>query len=256
MSEGALMLWLLLACADTRVINGEVKDIWGRPVGDATIVIEGVVEQYHADASGVFNVEVSADLALSRAMAGKEGYIREVVDIAPPDEDGEVKKVTFALYPEPEQPGFYAVSQRAYVHLETQKVSVVGTELRQYAGIRDLPDEHLPRGTNRFVFNSTLRSSELSRMNLHLSRLEFIDHTLVKGVLGAADATVNLFVSAEEIPFDLKSLPSRDDYLITTREPLGKGVYAFHAQDVLNSEAQTLLNLPKEMQVVFAFEVN
>ena len=107
-----------------------------------------------------------------------------------------------------------------------------------------------------FVFSSTLRASELSRMNLHLSRLDFVDHTRVKGVLGAMDATVNLWVAAEDIAFDLKALPARDAYLITTREPVLAGMYAFHAQDVLNEEDErVLLNLPKEMQVAFPFEV-
>ena len=59
-----------------------------------------------------------------------------------------------------------------------------------------------------------------------------------------------------DIAFDLKALPARDAYLITTREPVLAGMYAFHAQDVLNEEDErVLLNLPKEMQVAFPFEV-
>jgi hypothetical protein len=83
-----------------------------------------------------------------------------------------------------------------------------------------------------------------------------VNRTRVKGVLGAMDATVNLWVAADDVPFDLRALPSRDDYLITTRAGLEPGVYAFHAQDVLNEEDErVLMNLPKEMQVAFPFEV-
>jgi DNA-binding FadR family transcriptional regulator len=75
-------------------------------------------------------------------------------------------------------------------------------------------------------------------------------------VLGPTEATVNLWISDAEVSFDLESLPSRDDYLITTRAALEPGVYAFHAQDVLNEEDErVLMNLPKEMQVAFPFEV-
>ncbi|HNH45921.1 MAG TPA: hypothetical protein PKY30_02730 [Myxococcota bacterium] len=69
------------------------------------------------------------------------------------------------------------------------------------------------------------------------------------------DATVNLFVAVEDVPFDLKALPSRDDYLIVFRERLEPGIYAFHAQNVLNeTDYRIIMDLPKEMQVVFPFE--
>ncbi len=247
---------LLGACTDTRVLAGEVKDIWGNPVSDATVVIEGVVERYHSDSAGKFTIDTEANV--SRVMAGKDGFIKDIeVVAAPGEEDDDYDPLAFALYPEPDQPGFYGVGPRDYVHLEARRIRVVGTELKHYAGIQDVADQGLSGGQPAtFVFSSTLRSSELARMNLHLSRLDFVDHTRVKGVLGAMDATVNLWVAAEEIAFDLKALPARDAYLITTREPVGPGMYAFHAQDVLNEEDERiLLNLPKEMQVAFPFEV-
>jgi hypothetical protein len=249
-------LLLLSACSDTRSLAGDVKDIWGNPVSDATVVIEGVVERYRADSAGKFSIDT--ENPVNRVMAGKEGYIKDIELVpAPIEEDADYDPLTFTLYPEPEQPGFYAVGPHEYIHLEAKRIRVVGTELKHYAGIQDIAEEQLGGGQPaQFVFSSTLRASELSRMNLHLSKLEFVDHTRVKGVLGAMDATVNLWVAGEEIPFDLKSLPSRDDYVITTREPVAPGMYAFHAQDVLNEEDErVLMNLPKEMQVAFPFEV-
>lgn len=247
---------LLGACTDTRMLAGEVKDVWGNPVSDATVVIEGVVERYHSDSAGKFAIDTEAPV--TRVMAGKDGYIKDIEVVpAGTDEEADYDPLAFALYPEPEQPGFYGVGPKEYVHLEAKRIRVVGTELKHYAGVQDVAEQALASGRPAsFVFSSTLRASELARMNLHLSRLDFVDNTRVKGVLGAMDATVNLWVAAEEIPFDLKALPARDAYLITTREPVEPGMYAFHAQDVLNEEDERiLLNLPKEMQVAFPFEV-
>lgn len=252
-----MLVLLLWACSDDRTVTGQVLDIWNKPIDNATVVIEGVVERHYSGADGTFSIDVPGDQVVSRVMAGRDGYIREIVEVPAVAEDAPFAPVSFHLYPEPAQPGFYGVGRSEYVHLSTARVTLVGTELRHYTGIKEIPAEHLPAGSSRFVFSSTLRSSELSRMNLHLSRLDFVDHTEIKGILGKVDATINLFVSAEEIPFDLKSLPSRDDYLIVTRAPLTTpGIYAFHAQDVLNEkDPRIILSLPKEMQVVFPFEV-
>lgn len=251
-----LALVLLSACSETRTLSGEVKDIWGKPVMDATVVVEGVVQRHRTDTAGRFEIEL--DEIPTRVMAGKDGYIKSVVTLEAPAEGAEeLEPVTVALYPEPEQPGFYAVGREDYIHLEAKRIRVIGTELRHYAGIQEVPERGVPGGKPvDFVFSSTLRASELARMDLHLTRLDFVNKTPVKGVLGNMDATVNLWVAAEEVPFELRSLPSKDDYVITTREPLQAGVYAFHAQDVLNEEDErVLMNLPREMQVAFPFEV-
>lgn len=249
-------LLLLGACTDNPVLAGNVKDVWGNPVSDATIVIEGVLERYHSDSAGKFSIDTEG--AVGRVMVGKAGYIKDIEEVAPlPEEADDYDPLAFSLYPEPEQPGFYAVGPREYVHLEAKRIRVVGTELKHFAGVKDAADQALGGGKPAtFVFSSTLRASELARMNLHLSRLDFVDHTSVKGVLGAMDATVQLWVAQEDVAFDLTALPARDAYLITTREPVKPGMYAFHAQDVLNEEDERILmNLPKEMQVAFPFEV-
>lgn len=249
-------MWVLfIACSSPRYLEGHVEDIWGKPVPEATLVIEGVVERYYADANGKFSIPTEA--VVKRAMAGKDGYIKEVADLPEIAEDADYSPLTFTLYPEPEKPGFYAIGSTAYIEVPSQRIRMVATELRHFAGIRDIPASGLPsKRPAKFVFTSMLRPSELKRMNLHLSRLTFVNHTAIKGVLGPTDATVNLWISEAEVAFDLESLPSRDDYLITTREPLDAGVYAFHAQDVLNEEDERVfMNLPKEMQVAFPFEV-
>jgi hypothetical protein len=248
------LLLLLIACSNEKTLTGRVTDVWGKPLSGATVVVEGVVERYNTDGGGLFVVNVDRELALTQVMVGKGGYIKSIQPVVGGAEE-EVPRIDVKLYPEPEKPGFYGVGRDAYVHLKTSKVVMVGTELKHHIGIREYPDAALPHGATEFVFTSTLRSAELSMMNLHLSKLDFVDHTEVKGVLGAMDATVNLFVAVEDVPFDLKALPSRDDYLIVLRDRLEPGMYAFHAQNVLNeTDYRIIMDLPKEMQVVFPFE--
>ncbi len=256
MAAAPLFLALMLVgCGSQRKLEGKVVDIWGKPVADATVVIEGVVQRYNADDKGTFSIPT--DAPVKRAMAGKPGYIKEVADLPEIAENADYSPLTFTLYPEPEKPGFYAIGATAYIEVPAQRIRMVATEMQHYAGIQNIPDQGLAAShPAKFVFTSMLRPSELARMNLHLSKLRFVNKTQIKGVLGPTEATVNLWVSDSEVAFDLESLPSRDDYLITTRTPLTEGVYAFHAQDVLNEDDErVLMNLPKEMQVAFPFQV-
>lgn len=250
------MLALLFACADTQTVSGAVTDVWGNPVADATIVLEGVVERYHTDGTGHFAIET--DQKIERVLVGKEGYIKGVADeVAPAEEGGDYAPLTLKLYPKPSKPGFYGVGRTGYIGIDPAHVRVVGSDVRHYAGVREIPEERLPPGKVRFVFQTTLRPSEIAQMNLHLSQLAFVDHTAMKGILGTDEVTVNLWTAQKEVAFDLTSLPADNEYLITTRDPLEAGVYAFHAQGILNEEdEQVILNLPKERQVAFPFEVS
>lgn len=249
------MLMLLLACADTRTVSGTVTDVWGNPIADATVVIEGVVERYHTDSAGVFAIETGQPVR--RLLVGKDGYIKSVAEAAEPaDEEADYDPLKFKLYPKPPKPGFYGVGRKGYIPLDAARVKVVGSEMRHFAGVREIPEEHLPPGKVSFVFQTTLRPSELAQMNLHLTRLAFVDHTSMKGLLGEEAVTVNLWTAESEVPFDLTELPAPNEYLIESRGDLAKGVYAFHALDILNEPDQAvILNLPKERQVAFPFEV-
>jgi hypothetical protein len=250
------MLLLLVACTDTRAVTGKVTDIWGAPIGDATVVIEGVMERYHSDSGGAFKIDV--EHPVSRVLVGKDGYIKNIATAHAATEEDDYDPLAFRLYPEPEQPGFYGVGRAAYVTLGKQRIQMVGDDLHHFAGVQDIPEETLPasKQPTEFVFTTRLRASEISQMNLHLSKLDFVNKTRIKGVFGATDATVNLWVAGEDVPFDLTSFGTRDDYLIRTRDGLPKGIYAFHAHDVLHEEDERVLReLPREEQVAFPFEV-
>lgn len=271
---------MLAACTeDTRTISGVVKDIWGHPVPEATVVVEGVVERYYTDSAGAFSIELpekslvlrpevvpesseaTADPALSgpqgiRVLVGKDGFIKKLEFAKDLPEKDSFDELSFALYPEPKEPGFYAVGRDAYLALGHQRIQMIGTETAHYSGVQDIPEESVPAGNLQLVFSTRLRPSEIAQMNLHLSKLEFVNKGRVKGVFGPEDDTVNLWVAKDDVPFDLVGFDTREDYLITTRAPLTPGMYAFHAHDILHEQDQRVLySLPKEQAVAFPFEV-
>lgn len=268
-----LLLLSLLACTeDTRGISGLVQDIWGAPVPEATVVVEGVMDRYYTDSEGRFEIDVPVskltlrtaeegeDPALSpvgiRVLAGKDGFIKEVSLARELPEQDDFEPVSLGLYPEPATTGFFGVGRSAYVTLGKQRIQVVGTGLEHFAGIQNIPEEALPSGQVRIVFNTRLRPSEIAQMNLHLSRLEFVNKADVKGIFGAQESAVNLWVAKEDVPFDIESFATREDYLVTSRGPLEPGMYAFHAHDVLHEEDERVLRtLPKEQMYAFPFEI-
>ncbi|MBM4367670.1 MAG: carboxypeptidase regulatory-like domain-containing protein [Deltaproteobacteria bacterium] len=248
------MLLLLLACSDTRTLSGKVVDIWGHPVEGATVVVEGVMERNYTASNGAFSIEV--EQAATRVMVGKDGYIKDILEPTAKSEEEDYDPLAFELYPQPEKPGFYGVGRDKYVELGAQRIQLIGTDLQHYAGVQDIPEEHLPTGPVEFVFSTKLRPSEIAQMNLHLSKLEFIDKTRIKGVFGAQDATVQLWSAGDDVSFDLEQLASREDYVIRARGEMAPGIYAFHAHDVLHEEDERVLrSLPREQQVAFPFEV-
>lgn len=253
----------LVACSDPPQLTGTVTDIWGTPIPGAEVQLEGVVESVKTGADGTFVFE-NVPTGKRRVMADKVGYIKSVDDLKVPKDVSEetMPSPTLSLYVEPADPGFYLVGPerikpKAYHHLEAVDIETIGTEL---GGLSGLPREGQATAKGgkpvQFVFSSTLRSSQLSQMNLQLHQLTFVEEQEVAGVLGATPVKVNLWVASDPIEFDLKGLPSDDDYLITTRDKLKPGIYAFHTEGVLTAKHKDALDkTPKEMRVAYPFEV-
>jgi hypothetical protein len=245
-----------VGCGSPPELSGTVKDIWGKPIEGATVQIEGVTQQQKSDKSGRFTVEVTP--GAHRVMAGKEGFIKSIVAVTVPEEEGETPLTTeLALYPEPADHGFYAVGHAGYEPIEAEILQTVGTSIRAYTGLAGVGKSVAPsKEALRFVFSSGMRSSEIKRLDLQLHRITFVDVTKVPGVLGEEEVKVNLWVGAETIPFTIEALPSRDDFLIATKEPLTAGFYAFNTQGLITSaDVAALTTVPKEMQEAWPFEV-
>ena len=51
---------------------------------------------------------------------------------------------------------------------------------------------------------------------------------------------MNLHVDKGDFPIEIEPLRSKTDYLITPKEPLAPGVYAFQTQELLSSEQAAL----------------
>ncbi|MCB9764161.1 MAG: carboxypeptidase regulatory-like domain-containing protein [Alphaproteobacteria bacterium] len=251
------VLLALTGCTEPPKVKLDVRDVWNEPIAGATIVQEGVTERFTSGADGTVMVEVKPG-TLS-FMAGQDGFIKDLESITIAEEADKPPAVVFHLYPEPENPGFYGVSRAApYVHLEAQPIQSVATEMSTYHGIKDIPKSMIPKNVKplRFVFNSTLRVQEIKRQDLRLSKLRYLEEAEVQGVLGAETVDLNLWVADGDVKFDVKGLQSKDDYLLEVEGDLEPGFYAFHAQNVLDSRnADVLDKLPKELKVVFPFEV-
>ena len=73
--------------------------------------------------------------------------------------------------------------------------------------------------------------------------------------LGPVSVGLNLWVADADVDFEVDRLQSKDDYLITFTLPKEDGVYAFHAQGILDpSKAAELDKLPDELKVAWSFK--
>jgi hypothetical protein len=237
-------------------LEGTVTDCWDQPIAGVTIQVEGQTEQATTDSKGKFSVP--APMGNVEIHAGKEGFIRGMARVAlSKGEDAEFPTPEILLYPEPAAPGFYALGASAYAPMSGSGIDTVGTDLKAFTGLKDLGGAIVgTAGPTRVVFSSTLRNSELAQLNLQLHKLNFVETAELPGVLGTADVKINRWVPETSVPFDLESLPSDNDYLITTRKALDKGAYAFHTQGVLSStDVDALATIPEEMRIAYAFEV-
>ncbi len=244
------------ACSSKPEIQLSVVDVWGNPVEGATIVQKGVVENIVVDDSGHASIEVEPGQVQLLASAPDYTQDLQIVDVT---EDAEDLSAAFTLYPAPPRPGFFGVGLTEYDELEPYKIDLVSTEMSVYHGIEDTPKSVVPRSGNkpaRFVFKTNLRKEEISRFDLRLSKLKFIDKASAKSVTGDVDIDLNLWVADEDVDYKVRGLTVEDVYLLTTNEGLKPGMYAFHAQNILNAtDPVALEHLPEELRVVYPFEV-
>jgi hypothetical protein len=253
----ALWTTWLAACGGGPTLDIEVIDVWSNPVSSAIVVQDGVTERITVDSKGRASIEVEPGKI--RLSAGAEGYIKQssVVEIVAESENQ--ASTTLTLFPIPTSAGFHGIGNDAYVKMVEAPVVVLASEMTAFHGIKDIPkDAALPQRDqpHRFVFQTTLREQELKRMDIHLSKLVFKPTAPVTGPLGEVEVDVNLWVAESDVNYNVRSMDAPDNYLVVVSTKLDPGVYAFHAQGILDArEADALDKLPKEMKVVYAFEV-
>ena len=250
-----ILLVGLMSCSEPPVHKGKVVDRWGKPIAGVTIGITGSAKQLVSGSDGSFTIPVQKKE--SKLRAGKPGFIKTSLKLSAYSGEGKPNPVLIAMYPDPEQAGFYAVTSSAYSAVDSKLVKTVGTDIRAFNGLMDVGKVRVKgKKPLEFVFSSEARRSELKQLGLQLHKLKFLENDSVPGVLGETTVKLNLWVSDETVPFDLTGMETDDDYSIKTREKLEPGVYAFHTQGILSSKDPTALDkLPEEMRVAFPFEV-
>ena len=246
---------VLSACSEDPLHNGKVTDRWGKPIAGVTIAVTGSAHQLTSGADGSFSVPVQAGDVKVRA--GKPGFIKKTMKMVAYGGEGKPSPLLFALYPDPEKNGFYAVDSMQYSELAPSQIKTVGTDIRAFNGLVDVGSVRVnATKPAEFVFSSDARRSELKQLGLQLNKMKFLENDTLPGVLGETPVTLNLWVADGAVPFDLTGMETDDDYTLKTREALEPGVYAFHTQGTLTSvDPGALDKLPTEMQIAFPFEV-
>ncbi len=243
-------------CSTTPMVSGTVVDCFGKPVEGAKVQVEGFTEHAMTDAAGTF--EVPAFTGKKRVQAGKDGFILARDSYYIPEEEGKSSDpLTLHLYPDPEKPGFHLVNTSSYSELPSEMIDVVGTELHAYTGIKDHGAVAVKsKDRMRFIFSTTRSRAQIAHLGLELHKLEFVENTPVSGVLGEESIKVNRFVATESQEFELKELPTDDDWLIVTKKKLSPGVYAFHTEGLMTSKSVDALDkTPEELRMAYAFQV-
>ncbi len=249
------LLALLLACAEPPPVVGAVVDPWGAPVADATVVVEGIVERWQTDVDGRFQLELGPEAA--GLIFGKAGYMRATADV--PAGEGARGPVEVELWPDPEQPGFFAVGPRGFVHLATRMARVLppargSVEATPVVAAPTLAEDVVPSGISRFVFKSTVPPAQMKGLDLALARLAPVPAPK-KG--GTPDAKEPVQLRAESaVPFTIGGMSGKDAWLVTLEAPLAPGTYAWHTAKALELRDPAALALvPRERLLTWVFAV-
>ena len=247
------LLLLLFACSTPPAIEGKVVDIWGHPVEGATVMMVGQGEKPLTDGEGRYRLpRVDGKHELK---AGRKGFIQAhaTLDVAAgQNPSGPV----FELYPKPESPGFFAITSGQYVHLEPETVTSVGNDLRTFRGLKSKGDASVDTEELEVIFHTELTQDEILRLGLQLRKLEYKAQGKVPGPLKPTKVKVGLYTDAGEVPIDITPMKSRTDYMITPKEPLERGLYAFQTQHLLDEhDPERFEQLPEELRQVFPVEL-
>lgn len=251
--RGFVAFPLLAACSAPPTLDGKVVDIWGEPIEGATVMMIGQTERPLTDAEGRYALPRVEGKHLVKA--GREGYIQdhEEVEVSA---SGTAPGPLFQLFPKPKEAGYYLVSTGDYVPLEPQLVVSVGNELRAHRGLKSVGEARTDNPRLRVILHSELKLDEILRLGLELHKLEFVRDTELQGPLSKQKVTVNLYSSEREVQIDITPLRSPTDYLITAKDPVEPGYYAFQTQDLLDGLDGARFNqIPEDLRAVHPFEV-
>ncbi len=248
-----LITLALAACGDSTgpTLTGVVLDHWGEPLEGATVAVDGSNDRPLTDSDGVFSLPRGAGTL--KLKAGKDGYIQDHLEVEIP-ESGDVERITFKLWQEPKETGFFVVGTAGYKKIEPVPVQIVGTGSSTVQGLPNIGQVRA-EGSLEVLFHTELREHEIAKFDLELHGLELIKSAEVVSVEGPTTVDVNMFSSTGKVDMKLEPLRSKHDYLVTA-EGLEPGFYAFSAMQLLTmADAEKFAQIPKDLRVAHPFEL-
>jgi len=246
-------IWLaltLLACGTgDQALTGQVLDVWGSPVDNATVIVVGQAERPFTDTNGRFTI--AHQVGDWRVKVGKDGYIPSLSHLSIDEEMTDIPTIT--LWPQPANNGFYLLGEDQYLPLTPQPVTRKGNALKSHRGLATLGAETIAKDTLQVLFHSDLRPDQVHRLAPTLSSLNYLEEATLPSALGTP-VTVNLYVADQEVPLTIETLPTRTDYLLTS-DVLPNGAYALSTQGMLTDMSTDAFRaLPKELRVAWPFQ--
>ena len=235
----------------------QVVDVWGDPITEAMVLVDGMPSQFITDDRGRARLPISEPGSYT-IRAGHPDYIQSTAELEVAGING--KLPAFELYPRPDsEQGFFILGDHSYLQIPEVPIKAIGTELKMLYGLPQVGDARTSLEDIEIVFHSEHRSlDELRRLELHLYKLKY-EHSLEFDSAMKKEAKVKMYVPDGQVELEpIERFESRKDFLFKPKEKLEEGAYAFAAELLLNMEQldeDRFDKLPKELRVAYPFRV-
>lgn len=242
-------------CREDPQIHARVIDLWGNPVTDARVIMDGEGEGSPTGTDGVAHLLLQG--GVHALTAQKEGYIRKTkkIDIDP---GNSAISLDIRVWPKPESHGLWYVGPTQYDKIKSQSVLARGSDLGMFYGVESSGDLTAAPSNFQLLLHTDLKLDEVTRLGYELYKLDYVTTSNVVGAEGEVEVDVNLWSAKTEIKMTLEELGSTGYYLIVPAEgeQLEVGTYAFHTSDILTPKSsEEFLNLHEDIRLAYAFEI-
>ena len=253
------MLLLFIACSEPLKLEGNVIDIFGNPVSNAEVFLEGIDTPQLTKSSGNFSFSLEdVTSGKLRFRSVSEQYMTGISSFDYNAENFSKKtppapQVQIQMYPLIEEHGFFIVQDKAYQKLHRGDFEVKKTEIQSYHGIKNIGDLKIQSQNPYVIFHTSVRREEIQQLDLNLNKLEFKEQVLFKTITGDQLVDIDLWLPTEKQKFTLSAMGQKNTYKIEFTDVL-PGIYAFHTNGLLDTSSSHQ-NLPKELQRAYIFEI-
>ena len=253
------MLLLLIACSDPVVLEGNVTDIFGNPISEAEVFLEGKDTPQVTKNSGDFSFSLEDTKSGKLRLRSKSethmpaqasyDYDSKSYEKNPPA----APQVQIQMYPLISEHGFFTVEEDNYQKLHRGDFEVKKTEIQSYHGIKNIGASKIQPKNPYVIFHTSVRREEIQQLDLNLNKLEFKEHVLFKTVTGDQLVDIDLWLPTKRQKFTLSALGQKNTYKIEF-DDVQPGIYAFHTNGLLDTSSSHQ-NIPKELQRAYIFEI-